>query len=45
MGLTWNPFPKPGRIGLEGAKDSGNVSGPETLAASGYKYPRIHADC
>jgi virulence factor Mce-like protein len=44
-GLTWNPYPKAGMIGLQGAKDTGNLSGPDALRESGYKFPRIHADC
>ncbi len=43
--LTWNPYPKPGQVGKDGAKPGGGFSGPKALGASGYKYPRIQADC
>lgn len=45
--LTWNPLPKPGVIGTAEASATGKraISGPKELAASGYKYPRITADC
>ncbi len=45
--LTWNPLPKPGVIGTAEASAAGKpaISGPKALAASGYKYPRVEADC
>jgi phospholipid/cholesterol/gamma-HCH transport system substrate-binding protein len=45
--LTWNPLPKPGVIGTAESSATGKpaISGPKALAASGYKYPRVEADC
>jgi len=43
--LTWNPYPPPGKIGTEGAAGRPAISGPKALAASGWKYPRVMADC
>lgn len=45
--LTYNPFPKPGQIGQDYAGKPGTpiISGPEDLARSGYKYPRLTPDC
>jgi phospholipid/cholesterol/gamma-HCH transport system substrate-binding protein len=46
MPLSWNPYPKPGKLGLEGASpDGGNVFGPQSMKAAGYTFPRIQADC
>lgn len=44
-GLTWNPYPEPDMIGRDGAGDTGNLSGPDALRESGYKFPRVLADC
>lgn len=43
-GLNWNPYPEPGSIGKSSAAGK-SIMGPEDLAASGWKYPRIHAEC
>ncbi|HYF24285.1 MAG TPA: MlaD family protein [Baekduia sp.] len=43
--LTWHPFPEPGRIGKESAAGRPAISGPEALAKSGWRYPRVQADC
>jgi phospholipid/cholesterol/gamma-HCH transport system substrate-binding protein len=45
--LTWNPYPKPGQIGIEHADASNDtVIGPSDLRAkTGYVYPHITADC
>jgi phospholipid/cholesterol/gamma-HCH transport system substrate-binding protein len=43
--LTWNPIPEPGQIGKATATGVPAISGPRALAASGYEYPRILADC
>ena len=43
--LTWNPYPKPGMIGRDSAAGKQPISGPKALNASGYKYPRVLADC
>ncbi len=45
--LTWNPIPKPGVIGTAESSAVGKraISGPKALAESGYKYPRVEADC
>jgi ABC-type transporter Mla subunit MlaD len=43
--LSYKPYPEPGRLGLDSAPASGGIQGPAELAASGYKYPRIEADC
>lgn len=42
--LNFNPYPKPGQIGKTGQITT-PVNGPEGLAKSGWKYPRITADC
>jgi phospholipid/cholesterol/gamma-HCH transport system substrate-binding protein len=44
-GLTWNPYPKPDRIGKDGAGEGNTISGPDALRESGYKFPRVLADC
>jgi phospholipid/cholesterol/gamma-HCH transport system substrate-binding protein len=45
--LTWDPYPKPGQIGIEHADAANNgVIGPSQLKAkTGYVYPHITADC
>jgi hypothetical protein len=43
-GLSWDPYPKPGQIGKSSAAGQ-SILGPDALGASGYKYPRILADC
>lgn len=44
--INWNPYMKPGQIGKSSATGSkGYPSGPEELKKSGYKYPRVEADC
>jgi len=43
--LTWDPYPPPGQIGKSSAAGRKLLMGPKDLAASGYKYPRTHADC
>jgi phospholipid/cholesterol/gamma-HCH transport system substrate-binding protein len=46
MGLSWNPLPPPGVLGTQKANgDGGNIFDADALRESGYKYPRIHADC
>jgi phospholipid/cholesterol/gamma-HCH transport system substrate-binding protein len=45
MGLTWNPYPEPGQVGKDGAGRGKSVSGPAEVPATGYRFPRIHADC
>jgi len=44
-GLTWNPYPEPGRIGNDAAGPGKTVFGPQDVPATGYKFPRVHADC
>jgi phospholipid/cholesterol/gamma-HCH transport system substrate-binding protein len=44
-GLTWDPYPEPGKVGNDSAGNGKAVSGPKELAASGYKYPHILSDC
>ncbi|HYF26236.1 MAG TPA: hypothetical protein VD931_10905, partial [Baekduia sp.] len=44
-GLTWNPYPKPGMIGKDGAGRGKTISGPDALRESGWTFPRVHADC
>jgi phospholipid/cholesterol/gamma-HCH transport system substrate-binding protein len=42
--INYDPYMKPGLIGTTAAQ-SGQPSGPEQLAKSGYKYPRVKRDC
>ncbi len=42
--LSYDPFMKPGQVGKSGAK-RGQPANQAELKASGYKYPRITADC
>jgi virulence factor Mce-like protein len=42
--LSWDPYPAPGAMGKSSAAGK-SVLGPEALARTGYKYPRIVADC
>jgi phospholipid/cholesterol/gamma-HCH transport system substrate-binding protein len=43
--LTWDPYPPPGRVGSSTASGRKNIIGPSEVPSTGYKYPRIHADC
>lgn len=44
--INYDPFIKPGRIGTTTSLTSGgSVSGPESLRESGWRYPRVKADC
>jgi phospholipid/cholesterol/gamma-HCH transport system substrate-binding protein len=43
-GLSWDPYPAPGQTGVSSASGK-TVLGPEALGKTGYKYPRILADC
>jgi hypothetical protein len=42
--LSWNPYPRPGEMGKSSATGK-SILGPDALASSGYRYPRIAADC
>jgi phospholipid/cholesterol/gamma-HCH transport system substrate-binding protein len=42
--LSWDPYPKPGQIGKNTAAGQ-SVLGPDQVPATGYKFPRILADC
>ncbi|MCW2966537.1 MAG: hypothetical protein JWM71_309 [Solirubrobacteraceae bacterium] len=42
--LTFYPIPKPGEVGKT-SKDLPVATGPEDLAKTGYKYPRVEAAC
>lgn len=42
--LNYDPFPAPGQIGRTATFTKG-IKGPAELAKSGYKYPRVIADC
>ncbi|MBA2349314.1 MAG: MCE family protein [Solirubrobacterales bacterium] len=42
--VNWDPYMKPGQIGKTAAT-SGSPSGPQGLKDSGFKYPRVEADC
>lgn len=42
--INYHPYMKPGEIGKSKAKGN-QPSGPQALKASGYKYPRVEADC
>lgn len=43
--LSYDPYPAPNVLGTEVAPASGGIEGPAALAASGYKYPHVVADC
>jgi phospholipid/cholesterol/gamma-HCH transport system substrate-binding protein len=43
--LTWDPYPRPGQVGRSRASNGPLIMGPKELAESGFKYPRIQADC
>ena len=43
--LTYDPYPAPGMNGKSVAKPGDHVVGPDGIPATGYKYPRIKADC
>jgi phospholipid/cholesterol/gamma-HCH transport system substrate-binding protein len=43
--LSWNPYPEPGKTGTEAAGQGADYRDAEDLGRSGYKYPRITADC
>jgi hypothetical protein len=45
MGLTWNPYPKPGQIGRDGAGRGKSVLGPAEVPATGYRFPHVVAAC
>jgi phospholipid/cholesterol/gamma-HCH transport system substrate-binding protein len=42
--LNFDPYPKPGSLGRTVATSNAPL-GPDAVERSGYKYPRIHADC
>jgi phospholipid/cholesterol/gamma-HCH transport system substrate-binding protein len=44
-GLTWDPYPDPGKIGSDGAGRGKSVFGPAAVPATGYRFPHILADC
>ena len=43
--ISYDPYVKPGEVGSTEANAKGFPRGPEQLAKSGYKYPRVTADC
>jgi phospholipid/cholesterol/gamma-HCH transport system substrate-binding protein len=43
-GLSWDPYPAPGQIGRNSASGK-DVLGPDAVPQTGYRYPRLHADC
>lgn len=43
-GLNWNFYMKPGEHAKAAATSSTPI-GPDEMPATGFKYPRIHADC
>ena len=44
--INYDPYMRPGTIGKSNSLNSGgNVTGPASLKASGFKYPRVEADC
>lgn len=43
--LTWDPYPKPDQVGKNAAGKGRTLSGPEALAKSGWKFPRVTSDC
>lgn len=45
MPLSWDPYPEPGQADTNRAPDTGGLFGRKELRESGYKYPRIKADC
>jgi phospholipid/cholesterol/gamma-HCH transport system substrate-binding protein len=42
--ISFDAYPKPGDLGHAGATSNRPI-GPEAVPQSGYKYPRIEADC
>jgi phospholipid/cholesterol/gamma-HCH transport system substrate-binding protein len=44
-GLTWNPYPEPGKVGSDGAGRGKSVFGPADVPSTGYKFPHVLADC
>jgi phospholipid/cholesterol/gamma-HCH transport system substrate-binding protein len=42
--LNWNPYPRPGEMGKSSAAGK-SILGPDALGKSGFRYPRITADC
>jgi virulence factor Mce-like protein len=43
---NWNPYPEVGSVGTATALGSGgHPANPDELRESGYKYPRVTADC
>lgn len=44
-GLDYEPYPAPGQLGRTGADDDNKPIGPEAVPDTGYKYPRVQADC
>lgn len=42
--LTFYPYPKPGEVGRT-AKDLPVAGGPADIPKTGYKYPRVEAEC
>jgi hypothetical protein len=42
--LSWDPYPAPGQMGTSSASGK-SILGPEALGQTGYKYPRVMADC
>lgn len=42
--LTFYPIPKPGEAGKT-ARDLPVATGPDSVSKTGYKYPRVEADC
>lgn len=45
LGLGFTPFPEPGQANRSYPQGIQSAIGPKDVAKSGYKYPRIMADC
>jgi phospholipid/cholesterol/gamma-HCH transport system substrate-binding protein len=44
-GLTYDPYPAPGRVGRDSALSDPQALGPGQVPATGYRYPHVVADC
>ncbi|MCW3016198.1 MAG: virulence factor Mce family protein [Solirubrobacterales bacterium] len=44
-GLTLRPYPQPGMVGKDAAGPGDTLTGPADVAASGYRFPHVEADC
>lgn len=43
--LNYDPYPKPGVVGTTSSDGKAGIIGPQGVLESGFKYPRVQADC